>query len=134
MADLGNVPRAYSTNLQFRALAGGVKNETITTLVPRVRNRPRRNQIDTPPNVVAFLLGATSGEVVTLLENGQWVNAARAENNAVAFHELNDGTYVAVSAVRKTAWRIEVVNSVVTVTPLTESGGGAFEPSFAYVS
>ncbi|WP_425327688.1 hypothetical protein [Pseudomonas nitroreducens] len=62
----------------------------------------------------------TSG-IVTLTRRGQFVDI-RSGQGAVNFYDLDAGTYQATQPDTGAVWQVEIMNNVVTVTPL---GGGS---------
>jgi hypothetical protein len=134
MADLGDLQQAYSQSAVARGMRVSGVNQNPLIRLPRTRNSPGRNSFTTRAlGIAAACTGAVSGDIVVLLESGQLVQATRAIGGVAYFYDLDDGAYFATSAYYEMAWRVVVVEGVVTVTVLS-GGGGTGDPEPMYSS
>lgn len=136
MANLGDLAQAYSAPRVARGMAVPYVADSRIIRLPKLRNSPGRNGFATRAlGIVAVCAGAVTGDIVSLLEFGQLVQATVASGGEARFYDLDDGRYHATSSTYEMAWRVEVVNGVVTVTTLSGAGGtGDPEPSFAFIA
>lgn len=137
MASLGDISRSASFSCPFGgAGTSAAHGAHASTPMRRKGSAGVGTWAQQPTSVDVHITDGSFNDTLAIFSYPSgFMGLAKVLVGGAHFYDYDDGTYTVTSTTSEQAWRVQITNAVVTVTPLfPPTGGGQTEPMYGAVS